>query len=149
MPDTLLASGTESMPPDSVLLHDPAVNSYGPVNGHSLIRVLWTAEDAATVLAGVTALKLETKRTASGDDADDCISGTCDYVIVPSIWSVYGTLGDGTCSDEIINGDEVGIDCGGSCANACPPTCSDEIMNGDEVGVDCGGSCGDACPPTC
>ena len=50
-----------------------------------------------------------------------------------------------TCTDGIMNGDETGIDCGGTC-DACP-TCDDGIMNGDETGVDCGGTC-DACP-TC
>ena len=42
-----------------------------------------------------------------------------------------------TCDDGIQNGDETGIDCGGSCA-ACA-TCDDGILNGDETGVDCGG----------
>lgn len=28
------------------------------------------------------------------------------------------------------------------------PTCSDGVRNGDETGVDCGGSCGDPCPIT-
>jgi uncharacterized protein YjdB len=46
----------------------------------------------------------------------------------------------GTCTDGIQNGDETGIDCGGSC-QACP-TCSDGIQNGNETGIDCGGSCG-------
>jgi len=54
------------------------------------------------------------------------------------------TSGGGpTCSDGIQNGDETGVDCGGSCP-ACPPTCDDGIQNGDETGVDCGGS---SCPP--
>ena len=44
-----------------------------------------------------------------------------------------------TCDDGILNGDETGIDCGGSCA-ACA-TCDDGILNGDETGIDCGGSC--------
>ena len=44
-----------------------------------------------------------------------------------------------TCDDGIQNGDETGIDCGGSCA-ACA-TCDDGIQNGDETGIDCGGSC--------
>ena len=44
-----------------------------------------------------------------------------------------------TCDDGILNGDETGIDCGGSCV-ACA-TCDDGILNGDETGVDCGGSC--------
>ncbi|MEM7573609.1 MAG: cohesin domain-containing protein [Bacteroidota bacterium] len=50
--------------------------------------------------------------------------------------------GDGmtpTCNDGIQNGDETGVDCGGSCAPCT--TCNDGIQNGDETGVDCGGSC--------
>jgi hypothetical protein len=51
-----------------------------------------------------------------------------------------------TCNDGIQNGNETGVDCGGS----CPPctTCTDGIQNGNETGVDCGGSC-PACPPVC
>ena len=59
--------------------------------------------------------------------------------------------GDGgttpTCNDGIQNGDETGVDCGGSDCPACP-TCNDGIQNGDETGVDCGGSDCPACP-TC
>ena len=52
-----------------------------------------------------------------------------------------------TCTDGIKNGTETGVDCGGSCPNACvlPPTCTDGIMNGTETGIDCGGSCPNAC----
>ncbi|MFK8162357.1 MAG: cohesin domain-containing protein [Lewinella sp.] len=53
-----------------------------------------------------------------------------------------GTVNDctvPTCDDGIQNGDETGVDCGGSCT-ACPdPTCDDGMMNGNETGVDCGG----------
>ncbi|MEE9440208.1 MAG: M43 family zinc metalloprotease [Saprospiraceae bacterium] len=42
-----------------------------------------------------------------------------------------------TCNDGIMNGNETGIDCGGSC-DACP-TCNDGIQNGNETDVDCGG----------
>ncbi|OQB05932.1 MAG: hypothetical protein BWY19_00711 [bacterium ADurb.Bin212] len=63
----------------------------------------------------------------------------------------YTTTDAPTCSDGIQNGDETGIDCGGSC-DACPPeeSCSDGILNQDEEDVDCGGVC-DPCPvaPTC
>ncbi len=45
-----------------------------------------------------------------------------------------------TCSDGTQNGDETGVDCGGSSCPACP-TCDDGVQNGDETGVDCGGSC--------
>ena len=51
-----------------------------------------------------------------------------------------------TCNDGIQNGDETGVDCGGSSCPACP-TCNDGIQNGNETGVDCGGDCA-ACP-TC
>ncbi len=59
-----------------------------------------------------------------------------------------GEPADPTCDDGIQNGDETGVDCGGSCPNACPPdpTCDDGMMNGDEEGVDCGGSECDPCP---
>ena len=47
-----------------------------------------------------------------------------------------------TCSDGIQNGNETGVDCGGSCPPCeSEPTCSDGIQNGNETGVDCGGSC--------
>lgn len=53
--------------------------------------------------------------------------------------------GGNSCFDGIQNGDETGVDCGGSCV-ACP-TCNDGVQNGDETGVDCGGSCQTTCPP--
>jgi hypothetical protein len=60
-------------------------------------------------------------------------SGNCGAEVIP------------TCEDGEMNGDETGIDCGGSCA-PCEveetPTCEDGKMNGDETGIDCGGSCG-------
>jgi hypothetical protein len=52
-----------------------------------------------------------------------------------------------SCSDGAQNGMETGVDCGGSCPNACP-SCSDGAQNGTETGVDCGGSCPNTCP-TC
>ena len=44
-----------------------------------------------------------------------------------------------TCADDLQNGAETGVDCGGPC-NACP-TCFDGIQNQLETGVDCGGPC--------
>ncbi|MDY8138065.1 GEVED domain-containing protein [Aquimarina sp. 2201CG5-10] len=47
-----------------------------------------------------------------------------------------------SCNDGVQNGDETGVDCGGSCEPCTTdPTCNDGIQNGDETGVDCGGSC--------
>ncbi|MDP4999802.1 MAG: M43 family zinc metalloprotease [Saprospiraceae bacterium] len=66
-------------------------------------------------------------------NSDDPDSGQC------------STEPDPTCDDGIQNGDETGVDCGGSCApceqTEPEPTCEDGIQNGDETGVDCGGSC--------
>jgi hypothetical protein len=48
------------------------------------------------------------------------------------------------CHDRVQDGDETGIDCGGSCG-ACPvvpPTCSDGVRDGLETDVDCGWNCG-------
>lgn len=42
-----------------------------------------------------------------------------------------------------MNGNETGVDCGGSCG-ACP-TCFDHIQNQNETGVDCGGPCSRQC----
>ena len=52
-----------------------------------------------------------------------------------------------TCDDGIRNGNETDIDCGGPDCPACP-TCEDGIMNGDETGIDCGGPDCPECPCT-
>ncbi len=49
------------------------------------------------------------------------------------------------CHDSLKNGDETGVDCGGSCM-ACP-SCDDELQNGSESDVDCGGTCAKRCEP--
>ena len=61
---------------------------------------------------------------------------------------VIGCQKDPTCSDGVQNGDETGVDCGGTLCPVCStgggnttPTCTDGIMNGTETGIDCGGSC--------
>ncbi len=53
--------------------------------------------------------------------------------------SISGTTSSPTCNDGIQNGNETGVDCGGSCAPCT--TCNDGIKNGNETGVDCGGDC--------
>jgi hypothetical protein len=74
-----------------------------------------------------------------------------------------------SCGDEQQNGDETGVDCGGSCPDRCAlgdrcevdadcaeglscrleicvePSCEDDVVNGDETAVDCGGTC-PGCP---
>ncbi|MEM6698164.1 MAG: M43 family zinc metalloprotease, partial [Bacteroidota bacterium] len=64
-------------------------------------------------------------------------------------WSIEvctGNVTPPTCDDGIQNGDEEGVDCGGSSCPPCTtnPTCDDGIQNGLETGVDCGGP---DCPP--
>jgi len=68
----------------------------------------------------------------------DC-GGPCPFPCPPS------------CYDGIQNGDEEGVDCGGSFCPPCPPpTCYDGVWNGLETGVDCGGpDCPPCPPPTC
>lgn len=52
-----------------------------------------------------------------------------------------------TCSDGLWNGNETGPDCGGPDCVPCE-TCVDGIQNQNETGIDCGGICEGACP-TC
>ncbi|MEM9888707.1 MAG: fibronectin type III domain-containing protein [Bacteroidota bacterium] len=73
-------------------------------------------------------------------------------VLVTSSQAMSGCQGGGvpTCNDGIQNGDETGLDCGGSCPPCqAEPTCDDGIQNGDETGVDCGGSCPPCMMETC
>ncbi len=52
-----------------------------------------------------------------------------------------GTGTTPTCTDGIQNGNETGVDCGGSDCEPCTTdsTCTDGIQNGNETGIDCGG----------
>lgn len=50
-----------------------------------------------------------------------------------------------SCSDGIKNGNEQGIDCGGTCQAQCS-TCFDGVKNQNEEGIDCGGTCATTCP---
>ncbi|NND78065.1 MAG: hypothetical protein HKN39_07770 [Flavobacteriales bacterium] len=58
---------------------------------------------------------------------------------------------EATCTDGILNQDEVFIDCGGPNCNPCVPTCDNGIQDEDpdnnwiEEGVDCGGPCESCC----
>ncbi|MCB0760768.1 MAG: hypothetical protein KDC12_04530 [Flavobacteriales bacterium] len=54
-----------------------------------------------------------------------------------------------TCDDLIMNGQEIGIDCGGTCG-PCPDdsNCLSGSMNGGEFWIDCGGPTCPACQDT-
>ena len=77
-------------------------------------------------------------------DLHDAQQLSIGFRVTLSEGAVTGTPMD-TCHDRVIDGDEVAVDCGGSCA-ACPvaaPTCTDGVRDQFESGVDCGA----ACPP--
>jgi len=71
----------------------------------------------------------------------DCISGKCTDGLCEGKPPTF------SCDDGQQNGDETGVDCGGSC-DPCvvepEPTCEDGEKNQDESDVDCGGVC-EAC----
>lgn len=60
----------------------------------------------------------------------------------PKIGPGTATTIETTCNNGVQDGDETGVDCGGSC-NACTAaaSCSDGIQNQNEEGIDCGGPC--------
>ncbi|GAA4278077.1 hypothetical protein GCM10022259_28020 [Aquimarina mytili] len=67
----------------------------------------------------------------------------------PNLLSDLGITGGPTpsCNDGIQNGNETGVDCGGTCPPCqTQPTCNDGIQNGNETGIDCGGSCAPCTP---
>ena len=82
------------------------------------------------------------------DATGNIIASGAQYQSEESTDFCLGNTSGPTCNDGIQNGDEEGVDCGGSNCPPCmtPPTCDDGIQNGDETGVDCGGSNCPACP---
>ncbi|MBI5635518.1 carboxypeptidase regulatory-like domain-containing protein [Candidatus Micrarchaeota archaeon] len=53
------------------------------------------------------------------------------------------------CSNGVLDGDEAGIDCGGSCPNLCSKAaCNNRIKDENEEGIDCGGVCSNSCVKT-
>ena len=64
------------------------------------------------------------------------------YIILPPRFTT-------NCQDGLLNGDETGVDCGGSACVDCATICSDGIQNGDETGVDCGGTTCVDCATLC
>ncbi len=89
-----------------------------------------------------------------------CDSGTCQktmcsgsycntalsYIDVTKPHGYTVCIAPPSCSDGAQNQGEVGVDCGGPCAQDC---CSDGIKNDQETGLDCGGPVCAACQPMC
>ena len=99
--------------------------------------------------------------------ASDCVDKVCDHTHAPpSPNPSPGTCAASTCSDQVQNGNETDVDCGGvTCIKRCgtgnrclsdsdcvskvcdrtglcaAPTCCDGVQNGNETGPDCGGDC--------
>jgi cysteine-rich repeat protein len=73
---------------------------------------------------------------ANDDDGDECV-GECQLA----------TCGDGFTWVGVETCDDGNQDDTDACTIFCePPSCEDGFMNGNELGVDCGGDC-PACPP--
>jgi len=122
---------------------------------------------ACPVVSGVCALILSVNPNLTSDQVKDILYSTATDMgptgfdveygngRVNAHGAVLAALGDSspTCDDGIQNGNETGIDCGGTDCPDCSvnPTCNDGVQNGDETGVDCGGSDCTDCPvlPTC
>ena len=107
-----------------------------PPNGGTLAPAeafsIFNGED----IAGTWVLTVSDGATLDGGSLDSWTLEICGTI--PS---------NATCDDMVMNGDEEGIDCGGTLCGPCP-TCMDGVQNGDEDGVDCGGSFCTACPCT-
>lgn len=127
----------DSEPHDWVITEDEFVNN-------SLIKSLLSAD-----------IEYETKQRLSIGyrvHITPCASGRC------------ASAPTNTCHDRVKDGDETGVDCGGSCgkcpvggqcaeasdckSNACnagtcaAPSCTDGVRDGFETDVDCGSECG-------
>lgn len=106
-----------------------------------------------------------------GDLDGDCDVDLADHALLAgNLTGPLPSVACPTCNDNVVNGDETDIDCGGpdcmgcadglSCvvvsdcqslvctANTCQvPTCSDGVQNGGETGIDCGGPCSSCTAP--
>eukprot|EP00961_Rhodomonas_salina_P297443 3937224-Rhodomonas_salina.1 len=81
--------------------------------------------------------------------ASSCENGQVDGTESPAdcggAYNCAGGCSPPTCTDGILNQDEVEVDCGGEICTGCG-SCNDGIQNQDENDVDCGGS---NCDPCC
>jgi hypothetical protein len=126
-----------------VLIYDRnspfGIELYADNNGGDMTGVTVTAN------SGVMYVTVDSDGSVSCASGSGCCPDPLDWTVTCD--AVTGP----TCDDGIQNGDEEGIDCGGSNCDPCvaAPTCDDGIQNGDEEGVDCGGSNCAPCPVVC
>ncbi|MDX1477418.1 MAG: M12 family metallo-peptidase [Saprospiraceae bacterium] len=115
---------------------DDAGEQVGSGSGSGNVNISFTVPSST----GAVTTRM---RVSMQYNAPPPVCGSFTYGEVEDYTVVISTGGGPTCTDGIQNGDETGVDCGGSVCPPCP-TCDDGIQNGDETGVDCGGS---VCPP--
>ncbi|MEM6698237.1 MAG: fibronectin type III domain-containing protein, partial [Bacteroidota bacterium] len=158
--------GGSNCPPCMMETCDAPTGLFETNNTGSQVTLNWTAVNSADSYmvqgrqAGTSAWRLNqssntnsttiTRNIVDGVTYEWRVRANCGSEDSPYSEIATFTAGDNsgepTCDDGIQNGDEEGVDCGGSNCPPCTtdPTCDDGIQNGDEEGVDCGGS---NCPP--
>ena len=125
-----------------------------------------TTSDPTTSTPTTTTASDPTTTADTGTTADPSTTGTTTEGVSSTTEAASSTGAEPTCDDQLQNGDETDIDCGGGDCPACPdgslcqadsdcqsascvdnlcgpppPTCSDQLLNGDETDLDCGGGC--------
>ncbi|MEN0045864.1 MAG: T9SS type A sorting domain-containing protein [Bacteroidota bacterium] len=158
--------GGSNCPPCMVETCDAPTGLFETNNTGSSVTLNWAAVSSANSYmvqgrqAGTSAWRLnQSSNTNSTTISNNIVNGltyewrvraNCDGEDSPyseiETFTAGDNTGNPTCDDGIQNGDEEGVDCGGSNCPPCmtDPTCDDGIQNGDEEGIDCGGS---NCPP--
>ncbi len=114
-----------------------------------------TAKSASNKVLGLSNYGVRVDLQASADQADAL---TVDYPLSQMFAKVVIDIGSSgkiitkveqsketQCTNGKQDGDETGVDCGGSCGPC--PTCADGTQNQGEEGVDCGGPCPRVCAP--
>jgi hypothetical protein len=115
--------------------------------------------DGEACIAGMCEAAACVDDASSGASCEPCVGADCSPMPVQLA---------PTCSDNVQNGDEAGVDCGSTCPERCAndatctvpndcvsfncvdgacadAACDDSTLNQDETGVDCGGSCPRGC----
>ena len=80
-----------------------------------------------------------------GNDLPDMFQNYMDYSD-DACMNLF-TVGQKDRMQAALSGPRSGLLISNGCGNGATPTCNDGVQNGDETGVDCGGSCPDVCPP--